>query len=48
MTKTTALKHNVSVIETFPVLVIVSDFVLGISDFLNEKMGFRTGTAIGE
>jgi len=41
MIKTNSLKkQGVSVIDAFRVLVIVSDFELRISDFLNENLVF--------
>ena len=40
MIKTNSLKQDVSVIDAFGVLVIVSDFELRISDFLNENLVF--------
>ncbi|MFO7861624.1 MAG: hypothetical protein R6U41_10415, partial [Desulfosalsimonas sp.] len=40
MIKTNSLKQDVSVIDAFRVLVIVSDFELRISDFLNENLVF--------
>ncbi|MFO7932105.1 MAG: hypothetical protein R6U97_11945 [Desulfosalsimonas sp.] len=40
MIKTNSLKQDVSVIDVFRVLVIVSDFELRISDFLNENLVF--------
>ncbi len=40
MIKTNSLKQDVAVIDAFRVLVIVSDFELRISDFLNENLVF--------
>jgi hypothetical protein len=46
MIKTNSLKQDVSVIDAFRVLVIVSDFELRISVFLNENLVFVQEIAI--